>query len=60
MFDRLTDEMSAVAQWMNTGQLEALIWIGDNLSEYDEDFCRQYRGFMRMGRKMFARTVEVD
>jgi hypothetical protein len=60
MFDRLTDEMSTIAQWMGAGQLEALIWIGDHLEEYDEDFCRQYRGFMRMGQALFAPSVEAD
>jgi hypothetical protein len=60
MFDRLTDEISDIARWKNLSQLEALIWIGDNLSAYDDDFSRQYRGFMRMGRALFAPCVEAD
>ena len=55
MFDRLVEEATMVSQWLgDTGVLPGLVWIGDHLDEYDEDFQKQYRGFMRMGRELFA------
>ena len=55
MFDRLVEEAGAVSSWMGEpGIIHGIQWIGAHLDEYDEGIQREYRGFMRLGRDLFA------
>ena len=59
-FESLMNEVDCInTSWGYTGVFDALVYIMTNSDEYEgTQVYREFREFMREGRKMFAPVVE--